>query len=482
LWGQPAGLSADATARVSANEILNETSKNKRGWRILRRALITLAVLATLIAIFYTEEDWRGKRAWKDCKHELEVQGAVFDWNTRIPPPVPDEQNIFKAPRMTEWFVGRGSNDLSQRLANPKTSSISPTNAIQTEADARDYLAWSDQFSPDFDLIRAALKRPYARIDCDYGQPMTVLAPNFVTVRIVVQTLAQRTRCFLLLGEPDQALREMTLMHDFCRIFEGAPSGKPITLVAAMINVAVTGLYAGTIGDGLRMRAWREPQLNALERQLSETDLAPYIAETFVDEPMFTLRTLETASRADLVKLFIEWSGGSRKSTLLLLKYAPQGWLDQNMVVHAELVRKFSDGFDATNQTVSPREIDDTGRMLQDNITHVSPHNFMVPWSMPNYVKGLQKYAYDQTSAHEAAVACALERYRLAQGQYPETLDALVPQFMEKLPHDIIGGGPLHYRRTDDGKFLLYSLGWNETDDGGTRGTLHDPSQGDWVW
>ena len=66
-------------------------------------------------------------------------------------------------------------------------------------------------------------------------------------------------------------------------------------------------------------------------------------------------------------------------------------------------------------------------------------------------------------------------------------LDALVPQFIEKLPHDIIGGQPLHYRRTDNGKFLLYSIGWNETDDGGQAspmdqyGTI-DYNRGDWVW
>jgi hypothetical protein len=45
-------------------------------------------------------------------------------------------------------------------------------------------------------------------------------------------------------------------------------------------------------------------------------------------------------------------------------------------------------------------------------------------------------------------------------------LDALVPQFIEKLPHDIIGGQPLHYRLMDDEKFLPYSVGWNEKDDG----------------
>ena len=67
-----------------------------------------------------------------------------------------------------------------------------------------------------------------------------------------------------------------------------------------------------------------------------------------------------------------------------------------------------------------------------------------------------------------AAVAGALERYRLTHDSYPETLDTLAPQFIAKLPHDIINGQPLKYRRMQDGLFVLYSVGWNETDDGGT--------------
>ena len=87
-----------------------------------------------------------------------------------------------------------------------------------------------------------------------------------------------------------------------------------------------------------------------------------------------------------------------------------------------------------------------------------------------------------------ARVAIALERYRLARGEYPESLDVLTPQFMKQIPHDIINGQPLHYRRTADGQFVLYSVGWNETDDGGVvvlnKGSSSrvDINQGDWVW
>jgi len=93
-----------------------------------------------------------------------------------------------------------------------------------------------------------------------------------------------------------------------------------------------------------------------------------------------------------------------------------------------------------------------------------------------------------QASVDMARTAIALERHRLALGEYPETLDALAPRFMAAVPHDVIGGQPLKYRREAGGRFTLYSIGWNEKDDGGvmvfTKGTTPrlDLGQGDWGW
>src|SRR5450759_3762039 len=164
-------------------------------WRIIRRMLITLAGLITLLALFITEENWRGKRAWENCKRELEAKGTVLDWNAYIPPPVPDDQNIFKAPKMADWFVkpaGQSTaTELTKRLSNGTTTSV-----ITNEMAATNYLAWSDQFESDFDLIREAVKRTYARMDGDYQQPFAIPIPNFITVRTVSQVLAQRAKCY----------------------------------------------------------------------------------------------------------------------------------------------------------------------------------------------------------------------------------------------------------------------------------------------
>ena len=44
---------------------------------------------------------------------------------------------------------------------------------------AADFMAWSDKFQADFDLIREALKRPYARMEGDYSDPIRMPPPEF---------------------------------------------------------------------------------------------------------------------------------------------------------------------------------------------------------------------------------------------------------------------------------------------------------------
>jgi hypothetical protein len=461
----------------------SETSPTKRRFRKLRFALIALAAFALTVAFFYGEENWRGKRAWEKCKAELEAKGAILDWNKLIPPPVPDGQNFFKAPKMAEWFVKHSqsmTNELTEQLRNPDTTA---TNF--NEIAASKYLAWSDQFEPDFDLLREALKRPYARMDGNYAVPSEGPVPNFVCDRAIAQTLAQRAHCYLLLGEPGQALPELTLMRDMRHLLECAPTGKPMTLVAAMINVQVAGFYTDVIADGLQKHIWQEPQLVALQSQLADTKLAPDVVEGFrVEQSAVSGYRLSEGMLYDKTNL---WQKLESK-VFWLFDVAPRGWTCQNMVVAAENYQKLCRSVDLSNDVMDPHKIDTAIHEVGQTLNSHSPFVLLGRMVTPNFSRAAQITAHNQTMVNEAQIVCALERYHLAHGEYPATLDALAPQFIEKIPHDIIGGQPLHYRRTDDGKFLLYSVGWNETDDGGQASTALDKwgnldlGRGDWVW
>jgi hypothetical protein len=108
---------------------------------------------------------------------------------------------------------------------------------------------------------------------------------------------------------------------------------------------------------------------------------------------------------------------------------------------------------------------------------------------------GAEGALYLQTACQEASAACALERYRLAQGQYPASLEALAPAWLKQAPTDLLdtSGGRLKYRREADGGFVLYSIGLNRVDDGGKPGSPCQDwngrqadfprlDEGDWVW
>jgi hypothetical protein len=63
----------------------------------------------------------------------------------------------------------------------------------------------------------------------------------------------------------------------------------------------------------------------------------------------------------------------------------------------------------------------------------------------------------------------ALGEYHRRNGQYPERLDQLVPDFLPRLPIDYADRKTLRYRRTGD-TYILYSVGVNGVDDGGKAG------------
>jgi hypothetical protein len=98
------------------------------------------------------------------------------------------------------------------------------------------------------------------------------------------------------------------------------------------------------------------------------------------------------------------------------------------------------------------------------------------------------RMGHAQSTTDQAFIACALERYFLAHRTYPERLEDLVPTNAVRTPVDIIDGKPLHYRKETKNSYLLYSIGWNGTDEGGKaaidfKQQLHHLlEKGDWVW
>lgn len=71
-----------------------------------------------------------------------------------------------------------------------------------------------------------------------------------------------------------------------------------------------------------------------------------------------------------------------------------------------------------------------------------------------------------QATADTTRLAFALAAYRAERKQYPATLSALAPTYVETIPDDVVTGKALIYKPSAEG-YVLYSVGQNEIDDGG---------------
>lgn len=86
----------------------------------------------------------------------------------------------------------------------------------------------------------------------------------------------------------------------------------------------------------------------------------------------------------------------------------------------------------------------------------------------PGYSHAVEQQVNARTRLQATATRLALERYKLAQGHYPDTLNQLVPTYLPELPADPFNPGhPLNYLLRDDTPYI-YSVGSNGIDNQAT--------------
>jgi hypothetical protein len=309
--------------------------------------------------------------------------------------------------------------------------------------------------------------------------------------------LNQFTRLFALralaelsAGQTDRA------MSDVKTIFQLADSVKvePI-IISQLVRIAILHHGLQVVWEGLAAHQWSESQLAAMQGDLQNMDILSCGYRSFRGERVVSSDLLEQMmrDRKGLEAVVTNnFEGKQPPSFFLRLPYLlmPKSIFYQNMLaINRHEEEHFFSSMNLDEKRVFPRKLeagDQKIDTLNKRISILHPYSFFMRLLIPTLSNCVMKFAEGQTAIDEAATACALERYRLAHGAFPENPDALVPQFFSKLPHDVITGEPFKYRHSSDGSFVLYSVGWNETDDGGKvvieHETIDDLKKGDWVW
>jgi hypothetical protein len=346
------------------------------------------------------------------------------------------------------------------------------------------------KFKENRQLLIAAAARPQARFWINYDDGFGILLPHLARMKTSSQYLSLHANAALKAGDRATALEDLSLSF---RLIESMRR-EPI-LISQLVRMAMLAIAVQPVWEGLADRQWTEVELSVIERELGKLDFLADYHFAMRGERACNVWGVDYIRKANSLEGIEDMMGKSEPSWpselkkfmgKVMFRLIPAGWFDQNKLSLCRLHEKY----------LLPQVVEQGWRLAPSAAIQQSdsilakqsrrPYDMLSRMLLPGLTRVAEKSARAQTFADLARVACALERYRLANGQFPDTLTALAPKFIEKLPHDVINGQPLKYRRTDDGQFVLYSVGWNETDDGGILGLTKngnwDPKQGDWVW
>ncbi len=503
------------------------------GPRAVRRMFIALAWLVTLAVLLYAEEDWRGRRAWSALRQPIEARGESLDFKSYIPSPIPDEQNFAATPLVKSWF-SLANLAPGRQWCDRDSYSLLATNVVsaanQPTRQFLDLAAWkaafealragvykpdqqfkSGQLDPEsraravpavreglqsIEPLLAELRSASRRSSCRYPifynleDPWGILLPHLRSLRAACQRLQLEACAELAAGRSDQALADVKLM-----LYLGDSLKSEPTLISYLVRIACFQLAIQPVWEGLAEHRWSEAQLRELQARLQQYD--------FVSDMKWPLNAERAAGvlTCDLIRKkglgYLVAIGGPGPATSWDTKLAnaagaviPNGWYSREQFNYCRLNQLLLDSaYDVNQKRILPAQLRTNREALDREIRDWRwGHNFLRHKAIATLLlqtldKIPRRAAAVQVAADEAALACALERYRLANERYPDTLEALVPQFIASVPKDVISGEPYKYRRADNGRFVLYSVGWNEKDDGGAPGkTLFDEANGDWAW
>ena len=469
--------------------------------RYVRRLLLGFAILATLIVLFYAIENWRGDRAWQAClTHHIALNDPV----DALPSPssLPTASNFIKTPLLDGLLFAQQSPAVKTFLENTAQPSA-PSFQWRTGSrfDLEKFSVKQEEERkrlklPDFpaspssaasvlaaqapiesalaELRQAAAERPQSQVvrpvPISRDEPFNAPIPDFRIVRRLGYSLSVQACALLASRQADPAFADTLAALRLARGFTEMPDA---LLVESMIGTVMTNIAIQPIWEGCQNHLWRVPQLEQLQNELTQIKPLTALERSMHQERAgFVLTILSVPSQ----KLLAAMPNNLARWQLRALAWGPRGWLKQNCVAG---VTNLQAQFDLYTARCTPGFLTKMATLKTAEYAvgwaGFSPYTIMMQMTLPAYVKVTTTTTSTDTSVALAITACALERHWLAHGSYPESLAELVPTYIDKVPLDIVNGAPLRYRRNDNGRFTLYSIGLDGKDDSGDLNK-------DWAW
>ncbi len=509
---------------------------------ILAPVDIVVFCVIPAVAMWCGIESVQGALRWNRLSRDLIAQGERLDIKDVIPPPVPDAQNFASTPLFAELFKSspagsgdvpssahsnaiqkfavfslpdaylskRTNDDTSPHLLDEWAVAFEKARADRaTNAALRDAYPSYPQAPPGSDTASQVLnslsiaddalavicrdsQRPYSRFPARWAESYFELTlPHLGQIKGLHRHLNLRIAARLAKGDRAGAWDNLECSLRLADALRDEP-----LLISQLVRIAQLAVANEGFGRGITAHAWTDDQLQTLQRRFEAMDVIGVVPFALEGERAEVIQTMNLLI-AQGVRISSVGETGRTPSGLMarISGFMGQGIIRANQ---AAIVQMETDAIRNGRRLVSNRAtLDGRGEAARfEESTSAglrkpySPRDLMARMLMPAFAKFLARAVRSQTLQTSAAIACAVERHYLKRGSYPDTLDALVPEFLKEIPTDPMDLKPMRYRRTDTGSFIVWSVGENGIDDGGVSRRKKGEGSGkkaateipDWVW
>ena len=472
--------------------------------RTVRRVAVAIVVLTiavpSLVVSYYGYQNWRSQRAWRVFQTELKQRKESLALAPLLPGPVPDNANFARSAAFMSLLsrTNHQTKDLFERLGSFDVPANSgPAGDVllawsrQTNAELHPFVGWTPQPSGGGpgtkraddaaailrsldsqsgmlrDLATAAARLPAlqgptnrdARAVLHQGpEPMLTLERLHLLFQV-------RACASLALGRNADAAEDVLAGLRLARLARQLPDARSQVRVQWLLGRSLQPVW-----EGLDQHAWTEPQLSAFQHELAGFNLLADFTNAVrraVLAHIEVWRAIPDSPNSQTALLALQGYNLSER----VWQMQPRAWWFDNCIQLENVGRHTIAQVDLGTGRIEPLNnwSELSGLPLDTASMELLQQASWWGASPPGV-------AFAQTSVNQGILACALERFRLLNGAYPETLDKLVPALLERLPHDAISGRPLIYQPGAAGSFILRGVGPNGTDD------RKNPASDDWLW
>lgn len=485
-------------------------------------------LLVLIIGEIWWVAAWLPERArdeWRKTREELAAKGESLSVSDFVPPALPDAENFFADPLWNElsdrvsvqnngmtvhkarmpadrWQIGifdqPPTEDEREKLQGkfPEFTGLDWTKTRvklarevwkkkdNDEVRAAEFVR--EVLSPLGSLLlrlRVLGTRPDAVFPLAYGDGMAIRMEHAKGLLSMAQALEMQGSAALALGLTEAAKEDALLIFRLAEAIRREP-----VLISVLVRVAVLNIGLDLLVRGLDQRIWRETDLRALDHLLADLDLPPSLAKALRFE------------RASMVETTFPWventTLGQLKDALgLSAEREKQSWpnpffrlyhiycLPVDKAFYCRSIQAWVEALDAVpargmRDALFPNPV--RGLLDQSPSRWTKFQKLLSLLSLPGLDGSLVLVAKAQNRVSQARIAIALERYRMANGRFPTFLEALSPEYLLRVPDDLVTQEPFRYLLSGPDHFTLWSIGWDERDDGARPGRKN--REGDWVW